>query len=242
MKKCKRCLELKDFDLFGNNKNNSDGKSIYCKECERKRAESYRKANRKKVNESSKKWRDSNPEKYKETIKKYLEKNPHMTSTERSKIYRKDEDFRDKEKERSKKYREENADKVRLSRKEHYHKYKKSEREYNNNYKRNKLKNDPVERAKKNIRDRVRSYLIGEYEGKRTFDIIGLSKSEFRDYIESKFVEGMSWDNYGLWHIDHIKPLCSANDNNEIVELNHYTNLQPLWAEDNIKKNRKYDK
>ena len=52
----------------------------------------------------------------------------------------------------------------------------------------------------------------------------------------------MSWDNYGLWHIDHVKPLCLANDNNELIKLNHYTNLQPLWAEDNIKKNRKYDK
>ena len=49
----------------------------------------------------------------------------------------------------------------------------------------------------------------------------------------------MTWENYGKWHLDHIKPLCQAKDNDEALLLNHYTNLQPLWAEDNLKKNRK---
>jgi hypothetical protein len=49
----------------------------------------------------------------------------------------------------------------------------------------------------------------------------------------------MNWDNYGDWHLDHIIPLCEAKTEEELFKLNHYTNLQPLWAEDNLKKNRK---
>jgi hypothetical protein len=49
----------------------------------------------------------------------------------------------------------------------------------------------------------------------------------------------MSWDNYGKWHIDHIIPLSSANNEDEVYKLCHHTNLQPLWAEDNLKKSNK---
>lgn len=70
-------------------------------------------------------------------------------------------------------------------------------------------------------------------------EIVGLDKEEFKSYIQNKFTEGMSWDNYGKWYLDHIIPLCNAKDENEALLLNHYTNLQPLWAEDNLRKNRK---
>ena len=75
----------------------------------------------------------------------------------------------------------------------------------------------------------------------RTFKIIGLNYDDFKLYIESLFVENMTWENYGQWHIDHIKPLCLAKSDNDVLLFNHYTNLQPLWGDDNLKKNRKYD-
>lgn len=241
MKQCKKCLISKPENEFGNNKNNIDGKSIYCKQCELDRFKKYRENNREKVNESSKKWRDNNPEKYKETTEKYLKSNPHMTSSERIKRYRENEDFIEKEKIRRKEYYKNNVEKIREYRKKYYQDNKGKERLRNNKYKSVRLKNDPVERAKKNIRDRVRQYLVGENKGKRTFEIIGLDKEGFKTYIENMFTNGMCWENYGEWHIDHIKPLCLAKTNEEIIKLNHYTNLQPLWGEDNIKKNRKYD-
>jgi hypothetical protein len=56
---------------------------------------------------------------------------------------------------------------------------------------------------------------------------------------EEKFTEGMSWDNKNEWHIDHIIPLSSAQTEEELYKLCHYTNLQPLWAEDNLRKSNK---
>jgi hypothetical protein len=53
------------------------------------------------------------------------------------------------------------------------------------------------------------------------------------------FTEGMCWENQGEWHLDHIIPISSAQTEEEIFKLNHYSNFQPLWAEDNIKKGNK---
>jgi hypothetical protein len=71
-------------------------------------------------------------------------------------------------------------------------------------------------------------------------DYLGCSISYYKDYIESKFQEGMTWENYGVhgWHLDHIIP-CTAFDltnPEQIKKCFHYTNTQPLWAKDNIKK------
>jgi hypothetical protein len=73
----------------------------------------------------------------------------------------------------------------------------------------------------------------------KTYDIVGIEINDLKRHIEKQFTKGMNWENYGMygWHIDHIIPLCSANDENELLKLFHYTNLQPLWAEDNLKKN-----
>jgi hypothetical protein len=240
MKKCKKCLIEQDDSNFSKNKNNKDGLVNYCKKCEKIRTSNYRIKNREKINLKNKIHRNNNPEKYKEHQKKYLEKNPHMTSKERMRKYRENEEWREKFKESRKKYYLNNIDKEREQIKNYYHKNKETERKKNNEWKKNKLKIDPLERMKKNIRDRIREYLTGDNKSKRTFDIIGLDKQKFKSYIENKFTEGMTWENYGKWHLDHIKPLCLSENEEDLIKLNHYTNLQPLWSEDNIKKNRKY--
>jgi hypothetical protein len=59
------------------------------------------------------------------------------------------------------------------------------------------------------------------------------------EYFSNLFLEGMSWENHGEWHIDHIIPISTAKSEEEIIRLSHYTNLQPLWAEDNLLKSNK---
>jgi len=162
-----------------------------------------------------------------------------MVSKERLKIYRQDEEFKKKTNLKKKEYYRKNIEQEREKSKKYYHDNKQILQKRNIEWKKNKRKNDGFYRMKINLRHRLRDYLLGESKSKRTKDIVGLDKMEFKSYIENKFLHGMNWDNYGRWHLDHIKPLCQAKDNDEALLLNHYTNLQPLWAEDNLRKNRK---
>jgi hypothetical protein len=94
-----------------------------------------------------------------------------------------------------------------------------------------------------NVRKRLKSYLTIKNISKknRTFDIIGCTPDFLKEHLERQFKEGMTWDNYGYygWHIDHVIPLSSGKTEEEIYKLCHYTNLQPLWAEENLKKSNK---
>ena len=103
----------------------------------------------------------------------------------------------------------------------------------------NKYKNDPIFRLKKLLRGRLAKYI--ERKSVPMDNIIGCDWVELKNYIENKFVEGMTWENWGQygWHIDHIIPLDSAKTENDLYKLSHYTNLQPLWARDNRLKSNK---
>jgi uncharacterized Zn finger protein (UPF0148 family) len=101
-----------------------------------------------------------------------------------------------------------------------------------------RLRTDPQERLKHNIRVRTRMAIKNKIS---VTESLGCTWDELCAYLESKFQPGMSWDNYGEWHVDHIKPLSSFNleDPAEFKKACHYTNLQPLWAKDNLVKSNK---
>lgn len=98
-------------------------------------------------------------------------------------------------------------------------------------------------RLTSNIRSLIRNsiYNNGFKKHTKTHKILGCSFDKFKQYLESQFQEGMTWDNYGRggWHIDHIYPVSKARDEQHLLELNHYTNLQPLWEKDNLAKGNK---
>lgn len=73
----------------------------------------------------------------------------------------------------------------------------------------------------------------------KTEIMLGCTYAELRDHLESMFKDGMSWDNRGRWHIDHIIPLSSAKTPEEVIKLCNFRNLQPLWEQDNKKKGNK---
>lgn len=108
---------------------------------------------------------------------------------------------------------------------------------------REKLARNPQLRLIKRIRDRIRVFIKakGFVKLQSTKEMLGCDYPTLKLHIESQFVPGMSWENMGEWHIDHKKPLSKAQTNEDVILLNHYTNLQPLWALENISKGRKYN-
>jgi hypothetical protein len=98
---------------------------------------------------------------------------------------------------------------------------------------------NPLEKLKQNFRNRIRKYI--DRKSVPSNSIIGCSWEMFKDHIENQFQTGMTWDNHTQfgWHLDHIIPLASANTEEDLYRLNHYTNFQPLWWRDNLSKSDK---
>jgi hypothetical protein len=166
----------------------------------------------------NKKWRSENPERVKECMKEWLIKNKEHKA------------LKDKE------YRMANYDKYKENTREWRAKqYARLKEEGGEEFERLKLKN--------NIGRRIRE-ILGQNKSDRCEHYVGCSLNELRSHLESTFMDGMTWDNYGKWHVDHIFPCASfdMNDETERKACFHYTNLQALWATDNIKKKDSYDK
>lgn len=142
-----------------------------------------------------------------------------------------------KYKEIGKRYRENNKEKINLQIKEW---------QIKNSARRKahwafRQRNDINYRLKKQMRSRIWSALKGRCKSAKTFSLLGCSLGEFKTYLKSKFKVGMTWENYGKWHVDHILPCASfdLSDPEEQNECFNYKNLQPLWASDNIRKSDK---
>ena len=124
-------------------------------------------------------------------------------------------------------------------------KYQKSEegRVVIRKYANDRMKSDPIFKLGKNIRNRLNEFLKRKNITKRnkTFKIVGCTPEFLKEYLEKQFKSGMTWKNHTLdgWHVDHRIPLSSGQTIDEVEKLSHYTNLQPMWAIENIKKSNK---
>lgn len=107
----------------------------------------------------------------------------------------------------------------------------------------NKYHNDINYKLSHSLRCRIRSAIKRGYKSAKTFELLGCSVEEVKRHLESQFKDGMSWDNHGEWHIDHIVPCASFDltDPEQQRQCFHYSNLQPLWATENIQKGAKLD-
>lgn len=218
---CSKCRVDKPCDLFGKDKSRKDGLKVYCNDCRKL---------------ESKLYRERYPEKRKETIKNYYNNNKEDISS------------------RFKLYKESNAEKVKDISNKSYHKNKEKHKNKLKEYRRiNKSHRSKynLELKEKNTiykvsticRSRIYNFLSKNNISKKnkTFEIVGCTPQFLKEYLENKFADGMTWDNYGFygWHIDHIIPLSSAKTEEELIKLCHYTNLRPLWAKDNLTKGSK---
>jgi len=219
---CTQCGLEKELIKFEKRSASKDGHNASCKVC---RSNYYiqRKEQRKKYNED---YYKNNVEHLQEYASGYYHKNQeHMQQYSRE-YYKKNREAR-----------------VQYSKD-----YSKNNRKAINEYIKNKSDKDINFKLNRRIRatinteiNRSRNKNTKSY---KTLELLGCSISEARSYLESKFLEGMSWDNHGLkgWHIDHIKPLASFDltDPEQQKQAFHYTNLQPLWWRENLQKGNKW--
>jgi hypothetical protein len=140
----------------------------------------------------------------------------------------------------NKEYKELNPDKVEKERKQ-TKEWIKNNPGYMNQWMKNKREKDTSFKLNHYLSSRLHLALKGKKQSNTLVSYLGCSLLYLKQHIENKFSEGMSWDNYGTWHIDHIKPVSSfnLNDEEQIKECWCYKNLQPLWAKDNLKKSNK---
>lgn len=135
-----------------------------------------------------------------------------------------------------------NKDKRVISRKKLYDKNRLKEFEYAKKYKAKRKAVDPVFKLVELIRTRIWHTLHKKNfkKNKRFKEYIGCTVEELVIHLECKFDANMNWSNHGsYWHLDHIIPLDSASTIEEVMKLNHYTNLQPLEAKENLRKSNK---
>lgn len=244
MKICTKCNIEKPFDEFTKQKKGKNGYRSNCKSCSKK----YYEKNFQKLKEYNLKNKDRKIE----YLKTYYEKNKEKLKEYRNnynKIYNK------QNAENFKKYYEKNYEKLKEYNNIYYEKNKEKIKKISNLYR----KNNKIELYKKlkykkennflfKLKCNIRTLITGSFKrGTNQFSkkakteiILGCTIEEFIKYIESKFTDGMCFENHGKWHLDHIIPLASANTEEDIIKLNHYTNFQPLWAFDNLSKSCKY--
>ena len=162
-------------------------------------------------------------------------------ASRKGEYYEKQKAYRDKNKEKvfesKRRYRAKNAEKIKLIKQ----KYGVENRDKIAKSLAKRRANNPIVRMANSMRRSIRRYLDAGQKGEMSsFEIIGCSKDDLRKHLESKFRDGMTWQNYGKhWHIDHIVPLISSKSVKQIKRLCHWTNLQPLTAFENISKGSK---
>ena len=220
----------------------------------------YRERNPDKVKATEKKWREKNPGYSAMASKRWREENPERREKyrkERYAIEREDPEYVQKARRRSmerheklkndpeyirkrsiysKKYREENP--------EYYQNYRKEHLEERAAYMRERYANDIQYKLSRIVRGRLWKVVSREQKVGSAVHDLGCTLEELKTHLENQFEEGMTWDNWKPdgWHIDHIKPLnkFDLTDPVQFKEAVHYTNLQPLWWNENLEKGDKW--
>lgn len=218
MKRCNRCGEEKDVNSYNIRRASRDGLTSTCKDCNKEKCKKYKEENKEKISAYNKKYQSENY-----YIGKYSGRDKDRYLTEEYQSWLKS-------------YKENNREKLKNDRRLFYLNNKK----YFLSYRKNRCENDKVYHLSIIIRTMISNSISSKNFTKRsrTQKILGCTFVEIKLYLESKFESWMTWDNYGKyngelnygWDIDHIVPISSAKTEEDIIELNHFTNLQPLCS------------
>ena len=167
--------------------------------------------------------------------KEYKRNNKERINEQNKKRYNSDPVLREKVNKRAKNYYKVNKEKITT--------YRQDNKENRAEYHRQRYNSDPLYKLTSNLRSRFYNAINGLVKYESVLNLIGCTLEELKAHLGSQFTEGMSWENHGEWHIDHIRPCASFDltDQEQQKQCFHYTNLQPLWAKDNLSKGAKYE-
>jgi len=252
-KVCSKCNEEKKVCEFYKDKQKKDGLTSTCKICKNNILKIYKEQNPDKVKESkqkeylkniekyrnqNKKWKNENPDYMIKYLKNYYDENKQQLLEKQKKYY---ESNKNSILKKCQEYVNKNCEKTSKNQKEYRDKNKERLQKYINQYRKKRRQTDVIFNLRENLGHRTRQIFkhFNTEKKDKTFDIVSCSPEFLKKHLENQFIDGMSWENRSEWHIDHIIPLSSAKTKDELYKLCHYENLQPLWAEDNLKKSNK---
>lgn len=223
-KHCPMCNKDLPLSSFSKNKSRKDGLQTYCVECTKER---YQKIYKDKATETRKIYRQE----HKEEISRY------------NKQYRLD--HLDEINKRAKSYREENKDLLKEQKRKSREKHKDHIYAHQKEYNKYRMENDEMYRFKMKIRNFINKCFKrkGYTKNNHTENIVGCSAEELKKHLYDTFEKnyGYKYDGKEKVHIDHITPLSTAKNENDVIKLCNYKNLQLLKAKDNLEKSNKLD-
>lgn len=196
-----------------------------------RRQKEYRKENKDRILEQK---RASYDDEKKRKKRAYYEAN-------RERILRQKQEYYLRNKDRIQEYREANKEHISELNSIYHrkHRLRMRPRKRENDIRR---RENPHERVALNLRGKLNKVIKGDYR-KPIDEFVGCDHEKFREHFEARFLPGMTWDNHGqLWQVDHIRPCCTFDltDPEQQRECFHYSNLQPLWTKDNLRKANKW--
>lgn len=220
-KECPKCGKTKQIEDFHSNRSKNGGKCSSCKECTLKTNRDWRKNNKEKCHEISRRWRAANPGRKRELGKRWAENNP------------------EKVRKTAQHWKAENPEKVRAIWRR-WCKNNPDRKKENGRIASKKIRGTPKGKLNSNLSTAVSLSLGGNKKGRHWEELVGYTIEQLKLYLEKKFTEGMTWGNYGKWHIDHIIPISAFNfekaEDDDFKRCWALKNLQPLWAADNLSK------
>jgi hypothetical protein len=182
-------------------------------------------------------WREANRESYIAKSRAYYEENKEEI-LEKQRLANARPERKAAKSASDRAYRERNAQVMKAKARAYYEGNKARILRYQAEYSRTRASVDPAYRLVRRLRKRVWDAIVNGYKAAPTLELIGCSVDVLMGHLEAQFSDGMSWANYGEWHVDHIRPCArfDLTDPAQQRECFHWSNLQPLWAEENIRK------
>lgn len=238
MKSCNKCSVTKPLTEFHKNKSSLDGYTHMCKECAIAKSRAWYAANKEKAAATMKAYREENKEACVARAQTWAEENRERSRQIKSA-------WKKRNPETVRRHAREAARKDPAKQAARKLAYRAENRHVERAYLQKRRAQDPLQKLHDSMGNRFRDVLRSNKGGRSWKAFVGYDCVELKEHLESLFLPDMTWENYGQWHIDHVRPVSSFDFTGNVDEVAKVCwsleNLQPLWASDNLRKSKSWD-